>query len=98
MFFTLRARKVQLRPEDFLDVSLRDVERPLLRDRERVRLRSRYGSVALPFKINDGARDGDLRHRPHARSLSNLVTTSERDDVTGTPEYKRIAVQVANLS
>jgi formate dehydrogenase major subunit len=96
---TSRTRNVELRPGDFLDISPRDAERLCLRDGECARIRSRYGSAALPVKISDGVRDGVLFATFHTPEVFlNLVTSPERDGVTGTPEYKRTAVQVERLS
>jgi formate dehydrogenase major subunit len=96
---TSRTRNVDLRSGDFLDISSRDAERLRLRDGECAQIRSRYGSVALPIKISDGVRDGQLFATFHTATVFlNLVTSSERDHVTGTPEYKRTAVWIEKLS
>jgi formate dehydrogenase major subunit len=96
---TSRTRNKDLRPADFLDVSPRDAERLRLCDGESVRLRSRYGSTALPVKISDKVRSGDLFATFHTPEVFlNLVTSSERDAVTGAPEYKRTAVRIEKLS
>ena len=96
---TSRTRNVELRRGDSLDISQRDAERLCLRDGECARIRSRYGSVALTIKISDGVRDGELFATFHTHEVFlNLVTSSERDGITGAPEYKRTAVQVEKLS
>jgi formate dehydrogenase major subunit len=96
---TSRTRNMELRPGDSLDISPRDAERLRLREGEYTRIRSRYGAVVLRIKISDGVRDGELFATFHTPEVFlNLVTSSERDGVTGTPEYKRTAVQVEKLS
>lgn len=99
-FFRYQTRcDVELRPGDFLDISTRDAERLCLRDGDCARVRSRYGSVALPVKISDGIRSGELFATFHTPEVfMNLVTSSERDGITDTSEYKRTAVQVEKLS
>ena len=96
---TSRTRNVELRPRDFLNISPRDAERLGLRDGECARIRSRYGSAALPVKISDEIGEGELFATFHTPEVFlNLITSPGRDGMTGTPEYKRTAVQIQKLS
>jgi formate dehydrogenase major subunit len=95
---TSRTRNVELRPKDILDISPRDAERLCLHDGECTRIRTRYGSVTLPVKISNELREGELFATFHTpEGFLNLITSPERDGITGTPEYKRIAVQIEPL-
>ncbi len=92
---TLRTPNAELWPGDFLEISLEDASRLRLREGERVRVRSRYGEAALPVKIGDSVRRGELFATFHtARVFLNHVTGPHRDSVTKTPEYKLTAVRV----
>jgi formate dehydrogenase major subunit len=53
----------------------------------------------LPIKISDDQRSGELFATFHTPEVFlNLITRSERDGITGTPEYKRTAVRIEKLS
>jgi formate dehydrogenase major subunit len=96
---TSRTRNRDLRTGDLLDISPGDAERIGFRDGERVQVCSRYGAVALPIRISDDERSGELFATFHTPEVFlNLVTSSERDGITGTPEYKRTAVRIEKLS
>lgn len=96
---TSRTRNRDFRPEDLLDISPSDARKLRLRDGERVQLRSRYGSARLPVRISEVVRSGEVFatfHTPEA--FLNLVTSAERDGITGTPEYKRTSVRIEKIS
>ena len=98
MFFTLRARNVELRPEDFWTFP------PGMPDACSCATENASGFAVgmVPWPC--------LLRSPMAQEtvifatvrtpevFLNLVTSSERNGVTGTPEYKRTAVRVAKLS
>lgn len=92
---TARTPNRTLRPTDTLDMAPADAERLGLKDGQRVRLRSRYGSADLPLRIDASIKPGELFatfHDPAARL--NAVTGPHRDRFVHTPEYKRTAVRV----
>jgi formate dehydrogenase major subunit len=92
---TGRTRNVELRPTDTLDISPGDAGRLGIAAGDRIRITSRYGTAALPARITDAVRDGQVFatfHRPDL--LLNAVTGPYRDAVTGTPEYKITAVRL----
>jgi formate dehydrogenase major subunit len=95
---TMRTPNAELWPGDFLEISPEDAARLELRNGERARLQSRYGEAALPVKISESVRSGELFATFHtAQVFLNHVTSSNRDAVTKTPEYKLTAVRVQKL-
>lgn len=96
---TLRTKNVELQESDFLDVCTDDSVRLGIRDREKVRLRSRYGEAIFPVRVNDKIAPGQVFctfHNP--TSFLNLVTGPHHDDRTQTPEYKVTAVRIEKLT
>jgi formate dehydrogenase major subunit len=95
---TSRTDNVALRPEDTLDISADDAQRLDIRDGERVRIRSKYGSAVLPIKVGHVVKPGELFTTFHTPStFVNFTTGSERDNVVGTPEYKRTEVSIEKV-
>jgi formate dehydrogenase major subunit len=92
---TGRTPNNELRPSDALDVSPLDAVRLGLRDHQMVRLRSRYGTAALPVCISTTVSPGQLFATFQTPSrLLNALTGPNRDGQVGTPEYKVTAVQI----
>ena len=95
---TLRTYNKELHPADFLDMAPEDAERLELRDGEKVRLRSRYGSADLPLRINSNLNPGELFATFHtAEVFLNHVTSPYRDRYVLAPEYKVTAVRVDKI-
>lgn len=95
---TARTNNIDLRPEDRLEISAEDAQRLGIRDGERIRIRSKYGSAVLPLKVGHVVKPGELFTTFHTPSIFvNFVTGSERDNVVGTPEYKRTTVSIEKL-
>jgi formate dehydrogenase major subunit len=95
---TMRTPNVVLCPEDFLDVSAEDAVRLDLRDRQRVRLRSRYGQTELAVRISHAVKPGELFTSFHTVAASlNFVTGPFRDRQVDTPEYKVTAVRIERI-
>ena len=93
-----KMQNVLLHPEDFLDVSPEDARRLQLVDGQRVRLRSRHGQTALPVRINETVKPGELFATFHTAAVSlNFVTSPFRDRQVHTPEYKVTAVRIEKL-
>jgi formate dehydrogenase major subunit len=66
-----------------------------VREHDRVRLVSRYGSVVLPVRVDSGVRPGQLFATFHNPAVFvNAVTGPHRDTLVGTPEYKTTAVRI----
>lgn len=95
---TYRSANTVLCDSDYLEISLIDAERYQLRDGERVKLRSRYGEAILPIRITDHVVQGQLFATFHDATLTiNRLTSSYRDRLVETPEYKRTAVALERL-
>jgi formate dehydrogenase major subunit len=95
---TMTGRSPQrlLRETDTLDMHPSDASLLGLRDGATVRVASRHGAALLPLRITEAVMPGQLFATFHdpARGL-NAVTGPVRDSMTGAPEYKVVAVQVA---
>ena len=87
-----------LRPTDTLDICAADAQRLGLADRERVRVRSRYGETLLPVRVSASVKTGELFATFHdpAVCLNNL-TGPQRDRFVKTPEYKVTAVRIERI-
>ena len=96
---TGRTRNNELRPADVLDISPTDALELDVRDGERVRVLSRYGTAVLPARINGTVAAGQLFATFHtAEVFLNALTSPHRDSIVGTPEYKVTAVQIERLA
>jgi formate dehydrogenase major subunit len=96
---TMRTPNVKLRPTDTIDVSTSDAVKQGLRDAERVRVSSRYGSADLPVRVVGTLRPGEAFATFHtAEAFLNRVTGWECDSITGTPQYKLTAVRIDKVA
>ncbi len=96
---TERTLNHELQPEDVLDISAQDALAYGLQEHDVVLLRSRYGEVTVPVQIVDTVAPGQLFATFHTvKAFLNRVTSSQRDSITHTPEYKVTAVQVHKIS
>ena len=92
---TGRTPNTELRPSDQVSVSPADAERLEVHEGDLVRVRSRYGSTALPAHVDPALRAGDLFATfQQPSSLLNVVTGPNRDGAVSTPEYKVTAVRI----
>ncbi len=85
-----------LRRGESLDISPEDAARYGVREGERVRVRSRRGSVTAPVRIDDGLRAGLVFMTPHFNDdvATNVLTIDATDPKSGTAEFKATAVQI----
>lgn len=96
---TMRTPNRELRPTDTVDMAARDAEALGLVDGDRVRLRSRHGSIVLPLQIDPSVQAGQLFATFHASETAlNRLTGPARDGHTMTPEYKVVAVAVERVA
>jgi formate dehydrogenase major subunit len=95
---SMRTPNAELRPNDTLDISADDAAKLSLGNGERVRVRSRYGEVFAPTRINAAVKPGELFATFHTPEVFlNRVTGDGRDPVVHTPEYKVTAVRIEKL-
>lgn len=93
---TLRTANRKLRPADVLDISPGDAGELKIASGERVRVSSRYGTIAIEARVNDAIRKGEVFatfHNP--RTALNKLTSPLRDGIVHSPEYKVTAVRVS---
>ena len=92
---TARTPNQELRPRDVLAMAPADAARLGLESGARVRVRSRHGETVLPVSLDDRVAPGQLFATFHTVEASlNRLTSSHRDGITDTPEYKVTAVQL----
>jgi len=96
---TSRTKNSELCPVDSLDISAEDAADVGVRSGEHVRVRSRHGAALLPIRVNHVQKRGELFATFHDPAVFlNFLTSSQRDSVVGTPEYKTTAVRIEKLS
>lgn len=95
---TMRTRNAELHPSDYLDVSPTDALALELAEGDHVRVHSRYGACVLPVRITTAVKGGELFATFHdTKVFLNNLTSSYRDGVVGTPEYKITAVRLEKV-
>jgi formate dehydrogenase major subunit len=85
-----------LRRGESIEISPDDARRYGVADGQRVRVRSRRGSVLAPVRIDDGLRAGLVFMTPHFNDdvATNLLTIDATDPKSGTAEFKAAAVRI----
>ena len=95
---TGRTRNTELRPSDVLDISPDDAIAVGVREGDQVRVVSAYGAAVLPVRVSADVARGQLFATFQSNtSFVNALTSSHRDRVVGTPEYKVTAVHIEPL-
>ena len=95
---TRRTPNALLKPDDVLDISGADAATLGLRQGDRVRVVSRYGATVLPVRVAPEVSRGEaFATFQTTESRVNALTGSNRDNVTGTPEYKVTAIRIEPL-
>ena len=95
---TRRTANLELLPTDYLDIAPADAESLELKSGERVQVRSRYGEVTLPVRIDSRISPGELFATFHdSEVFLNRLTSSYRDCYVKAPEYKVTAVSIGPL-
>ncbi len=89
-----------LRRPEMLDLSPEDGERYGLTEGERVRVRSRRGSVEAPIRFDASLRPGLAFLSVHFpdQVATNVLTIDATDPKSGTAEFKATAIRVEKLS
>lgn len=95
---TGRTLNTKLRPQDLLDIHPSDAEALGVKEGETVRIISHYGAVELPVHFDNGLRKGELYATFHTpKTFLNKLTSTVRDKVVGSPEYKLTSVRVERI-
>lgn len=82
-------------PEELVEISPADADRLGISDRGMVQVSSRRGEVQVRAKVTERSQPGNIFMSFHHRTtLTNILTSSHRCRISGTPEYKACAVQV----
>ena len=85
----------ELFPEELLEINPADAERLDVNNGEIVDISSRRGTIRVKTKITDRSQHGVVFLAFHHRDvLTNILTSSHKDPITGTPEYKFSAVKI----
>jgi formate dehydrogenase major subunit len=80
---------------DWLEINPDDAVRIGVKDKARVRLESRYGSVELPVKLAERIAPGTLFLSFHfPETHTNVLTGPHVDPGSHCPEYKLTAVRI----
>jgi len=82
-------------PDGYVEINPRDAQKLGIKNRDKVKLTSRRGSIVLEAKIMDVPRDGLVfvpMHYPD--KLINLLTTDAYDALSKQPEFKICAVKI----
>jgi formate dehydrogenase alpha subunit len=86
-------------PECFAEINPVDAERLGLKEKDRVRLTSRRGSVEMRATITDRSQEGTVfTTYNHLETLVNLLTLDALDRLSRSPEYKLCAIRVDVLT
>jgi formate dehydrogenase major subunit/formate dehydrogenase alpha subunit len=86
---------MELVPEELLEINTKDAEALEINDGDPVLVYSRRGNVKVKARITERSQPGNVFLTFHFRNaLTNILTSSHRDPITGTPEYKSCAVRV----
>ena len=92
---TGRSSTAQFQPEDAVQMAPADAERLGIGEGEFVRIRSRYGEIAIKATVTTAVKAGELFATfQSADVFLNRLTSRTRDRFVQTPEYKVTAVRV----
>jgi formate dehydrogenase alpha subunit len=82
-------------PEELLELSPEDAHALGIADADRVKVSSRRGEISVKVRITRRSQPGNVFLTfHHQKALTNILTSSHRDPITGTPEYKSCAVRI----
>ncbi|HTO07093.1 MAG TPA: formate dehydrogenase subunit alpha [Myxococcota bacterium] len=96
---TGRTLNIVLQPRDELAIAPEDADRLGLQSGDRVVVRSQDGEATISIRVTDEVSPGEVFATFQSGEVFlNRVTSSQRDSVTHTPEYKRTAVDLRRAS
>ena len=96
---TRRTQNNRWHSEDVLEISAHDANIRGIRDGDRVKVSSRFGSTELKAKFSERVGSGIVYTTfHHAETRINVVTSDLSDWATNCPEYKVTAVEVVKVA
>lgn len=85
--------------QEMVEIHPEDAEALHIINGDWLKVSSRRGEVKVRAKVSDRSRVGSVFMTfHHQKVLTNILTSSHRDPITGTPEYKSCAVRIEPLS
>ena len=82
-------------PEELVEIHPDDAQTLNIAHGDWLKVASRRGEVKVRAKVSDRSRVGSVFMTfHHQKVLTNILTSSHRDPITGTPEYKSCAVRI----
>ncbi len=95
---TARTPSIELAPDERLDVHPDDAMAAGVADGDLVELASRRGAIAVPARLSERVRPGEVFLAFHFPDVpANRLTSPAGDSVTSCPEYKLAAVRLRRL-
>jgi formate dehydrogenase major subunit len=95
---TARTPSLELVPDERLDVHPHDAAAAGVADGDLVELASRRGAIAVPARLSERVRPGEVFLAFHFPDVpANRLTSPAGDSVTSCPEYKLAAVPLRRL-
>jgi predicted molibdopterin-dependent oxidoreductase YjgC len=86
---------MELFPDELLEVNPEDGRRLRVENDEPVWVSSRRGRIKVKVRLTDRSQEGYVFLAfHHQNALTNILTSEQRDPITGTPEYKACAVSI----
>ena len=81
--------------QEMVEIHPEDAEALHIINGDWLKVASRRGEVKVRAKVSDRSRVGSVFMTfHHQKVLTNILTSSHRDPITGTPEYKSCAVRI----
>lgn len=83
-------------PEELAEISFADAAALGVSNGDWIRVSSRRGEIRVRAKVCERSQTGNVFMTfHHQNALTNILTSGFRDPITGTPEYKSCAVNIA---
>ena len=83
-------------PEELAEISFADAASLGINNGDWIRVSSRRGEIRVRAKVCERSQAGNVFMTfHHQNALTNILTSGFRDPITGTPEYKSCAVNIA---
>lgn len=95
---TYRTANKKIHPSDFLHIHPDDAINIKMKEGEKAKISSKYGTAFLKVKMDDSVRKGEcFTTFSNTEVFINKITGSYRDNYVQTPEYKITAVRIEKI-